>query len=429
MVARRFHRRQGGRTGGFNRARKRGSVTVPFPGGGMRGGRCVTPNNRGVGNKRKPSRGISYGNKRRKYGSRTGTDVIQKRAEFGDQYVQNIRRFIRQGRKLRTVPYLSKLASADNSAPYDLGHRVYTNFSVTPSEVLGLNTYNGVDTYFPIFAFDLMSANYQKTVTNTFLAPAVLRMTYDSANARTNWSPRTGMDPDGTFTSNNQGMQPNGLKVGDNKVIFNRSFCEYVSMNFNVTGPTSKPARVTFQLVVFTNAWADPFGANGYWASGLSQENTMHGRYWAAEAARLVENPIHKIARYTRGRPYRVLSTKVIDFQPTSSTETDTRGHIQTVKWFRRVNKVLNYAQRDMGAYNATTIESTSLMAPINAAQSDNFANRPQASARYVLLVKGNCWDLDTGAVPNTTTNSRIEWNITTRHRVPNSAIVALPNP
>lgn len=360
-------------------------------------------------------------------GSRTGTDVIQKRAEFGDQYVQNLRRFINQGRKLRTVPYLSKLASTDGSPPYDLGHRVYANFSTTPAEVIGLNTYGSATlTYYPVFVFDLTNANYQTG--STYSAPAVLRLLYDSALGRMTWQQRYGMDPDGTFTNAISAMQPNGLKVSDSKVVFPRSFMEYLSMNFNFTGPQTKPARVTLELVVFTDEWADPFGDSGWNQSGLDQDHIAHGRFWAAEAARLCENPIHKIARYQRRMPYRVLSRKTIDFQPTSSTESDTRGHIQTVKWFRRINRVLNYQARDAGPYNASTIHSEALLAPTVAGQPDNLSNRPQKSARFQLIVKANCWDLDTAATPSLNTNVRIEWNITARHR---SGLYgsALPNP
>lgn len=374
-------------------------------------------------NRFKRQKRVANGRKRR----RSGSDTIAKRAEFGDQYIQNLRRNIRQGRKLPTLRYLSKLQSADAMAPYDLGHRVYTNFSTTPLTVIGLYTGGSATiTNYPIYAFDLCNANYQATA--TYVAPACVKLQFDSSTSKLNWAAVVGLDPDGSFSNNYSAMQPNGLKFMDNKMIFQSSFLEYLSMNFNFTGPTSKPARVTMQLVVFTDEWADPFGASGFWKTGASQDNTQHERFWSEEAARLIENPIHKIALYQRRRPYRVLSTKMIDFQPTSTTETDVRGHIQTIKWFRRVNRILRYTSRDAGPYDNNSMQSASLMAPLAAAQIDNWANRPQKNARYQLIVRANCWDKDIAATPSTATNVRMEWNVTSRHRI-QSATGATPNP
>lgn len=374
-------------------------------------------------NRFKRQKRVANGRKRK----RSGSDTIAKRAEFGDQYIQNIRRNIRQGRKLSTLRYLSKLSSADATAPYDLGHRVYTNFSTTPLTVIGLYTGGSATiTNYPIYAFDMTQANYQSGL--TYLAPACLRLNYDSSISKLIWTPVVGLDPDGSFSNNFSANQPNGLKYLDSKTTFQRSFLEYLAMNFNFTGPTTKPARVTLQLVVFTDEWADPFGQCGFYKNGLDQEIIQHERFWSEEAARLVENPIHKIARYQRRLPYRVLSSKMIDFQPTSTTESDVRGHIQTIKWFRRVNRVLNYSSRDAGPYDNNSMQSSSLMAPLNAQQAENFGYRPQRSARYMLIVRANCWDKDTAATPSTATNVRMEWNITARHRI-QTAGAALPNP
>lgn len=368
--------------------------------------------------------GVMARNRKR---ARTGnSDTTTSKRNVGNQYYQHERRYIKQGRKLKPLAFVKSVVRMGNHSVFDVGHRDYTNFSSTTTNSLGLNRYSGAgNTFYPVYVWDLTNANFNASRVITL--PACVRLYNDGSYWL--WNPSVTMASDGTKTAGYQCNVPNGLKVADHNVNWDRSLMEWVSMQFNITGPTTRPCKVSFELCSLREQWVDPFLIIG--VAGTTNDFLKHQKYWGREAAKLVENPIHKMADWQgTGQPYKVLSRRVMEFQPTSTTESDTRGHIQTLKWFKRVNKILTYKSLDQNYISNAQAQSTYEPAPLAANIPDQCSMVPRMRERLFMIVKATCWDLDTSAIPgNSTTNARIEWNITARHRVADTVNVVLPDP
>lgn len=360
-------------------------------------------------------------NKKRR---RSGTDTVESKRNQGNQYYQHERRYIKQGRRLSALGMCKAVTRMGNNSVLDLGHRDYTNFSSATANSLGLNRYSGAgSTYYPIYCYDLTNANHNATRTN--IVPAAVRLYNDGSYWL--WQALSSIQQDGTKTLGITANIPNGLKVADHNVNWDQSLLLWIQMQFNITGPKTRPCKVSFELCKIREQYVDPFQPP---QGGSTPEFDKHQKYWGRQAAELVENPIHKLADWQRISPFKVICRRVLDFQPTSTTESDSRGHIQTLKWFRRVNRICNYKATDMQTITGAQAQSAFEPAPLAANIANNVNMVPRMRDRFMMVVRSTCWELDVSPLPgNDTTNARIEWNITARHRVPEQINVVLPDP
>lgn len=133
---------------------------------------------------------------------------------------------------------------------------------------------------------------------------------------------------------------------------------DWVDVRLQVYGATNKPTRVNVKLVRFTDedvvpqayTMTDAFGT-GIASSdddpsvSASVNDTLKkwNEWHMGQVDTLISCPIQKRDHLNLGRKMQILYTESIDINPTSNTESDTRGHIKAIKLFKRLNRVTRF--------------------------------------------------------------------------------------
>lgn len=257
------------------------------------------------------------------------------------------------------------------------------------------------DRYLPLYVYDL-SGRIQKAGANLF-APTVCKRAYCNSigadDGKIKWADQSGLDAIGALSPYLQQAEGSQLSLSKS---YERSMLEWLDMRFNIMAPTARPTTVTLRIVQLLDDEYDPWIFDG--------TNTTHQVFWQARVAALTGNNIHVYNTPNR-KGWKVVATKTFELQPTSTTENDTRGHIKTLKWFYRVNKVFNYCTGGVPVTDDAEFSSTTL--PANAPAGQNTGCYATTAARLFLVVSANA-ELDVASNP--AKHASFEANLRMKH-------------
>lgn len=275
------------------------------------------------------------------------------------------------------------------------------NLSLTLSHTVGVT-----ERQFPLYLFDLTGRI--QNIAGSPLSPTVCLRPYcdvtGAADGKVKWAVQNTLDSTGGgFSPYLQRTEGTTISSSASQT---KSFLEWVDMRFNIMGPTARPTKVTLTLVKLMDDEYDPWITDGTSATSGS----THQVFWQSVLAPLTVNNIHN---YTRpARPgFKVLANKTFEFQPISSTESDTRGHIQTLKWFWRANRMLNYANGGVEVTDDASYSSRFIPNASGGRQSQCLAD---SSQRIFLMVRAYC--PNTGATFDRTVHPSFEANLRMKH-------------
>lgn len=189
-----------------------------------------------------------------------------------------------------------------------------------------------------------------------------------------------------------------------------KSLLEYVNIKANVMGPRNRATKVKFSLVYLPNDM-DPFEGYDYNQDGT--ENAQHNAAWIQYVSKLTVNNIHNRVKTTYMRP-KVIAEKTLLFQPTSTTESDVRGHIDTLKWFWRCNKTLNYHDGAGDSQTINPVDDITIQQPVVARQVGTGTGARPIRGKVFLLISAFAPYAE-GSYSNLTHPS-FEWNFQAKH-------------
>nr|UOF82595.1 capsid protein [Cressdnaviricota sp.] len=278
-----------------------------------------------------------------------------------------------------------------------LGMRKYGLFGAAPSSANRLFLTHYVDApqlrrYFPLYCYDVTAMSRPASAQEhaPLIRLAMVTNTSSGANdGQITWQGQNG------YT--NTGLNSVYVQQMDQSVPGtwspNESLLHWAHFKASVTGATQRPSSVTFQLVRFYDTDIDPYVNSG--------GNLRHQQFWQTEALRLVQSPIAQPVSGNSIKGYKVLGSKTLSFEPTSTTESDNRGHMKILNWFVRMNKKLNYEG------NTAIISDDAFVADptknINETEGQNGISvgtgttRANVSQRVVLIIKAKVGDILSG--------------------------------
>lgn len=235
------------------------------------------------------------------------------------------------------------------------------------------------DSVFPVYAFDLTGSVNSPSAGVTVRYPMVM---YRLHRTRDTTVPTDVGNPFVWKTVNcSQGDRPDatGSKVYswlvERKPKINvypvaKTFFEWFDIRLMMFGAQTKPSRITVQLCHmpvgygprgnYTDNFSSDTSALLYEDEILPEEKQREvNQFWMGHTDTLCGNPLNKRDAYNNNRGIKVLESQTFDINPTSSTESDTRGHMKMYKLFKRYNRIINY-QYERKATLATDVLDTS---------------------------------------------------------------------
>lgn len=276
-------------------------------------------------------------------------------------------------------------------------YNVDASASTTFVKDLGMVT-NGTVRYFPAYLMDLTGCIQ---VAN---APVVLKRPYcnigGASDGLIQWNTEPGLDPNSGATTVLQRIaSPSGVASSSHS----KSFLEWVNIKLSFMGATSRPTRIQVQLVQFRDAEMDPWLTNG-------TSSSAHQAVWQSLLSRLTVNALHEW-KNPDPSAVKVLATKIVTFQPIDNQEADVRGHTHTLKWFHRINKLMDYRQG--GNQNNDDVNFTTTKEIVNVS-GENYNNIADTRNRVFLYITAYCPYSST--VVDRTIHPGFEYNVTMKH-------------
>lgn len=324
-----------------------------------------------------------------------------------DQYTQQSYTSMSKGRPMKSSTLVDRAVKADISRTV-YQFRRYVNDGNNTNNFgygFGQNTF-GNTRYLPIVLFDLTRIR-QDTIapgaigSGTFAKQAIMDTT-GTDDGLIKWLDIQGQGADGS-TLDAYPFISESKNISSELHPIRKSILSWVSIKLNLMGARNRPGWFKVQIVTFNNdEHLDPWTA-----VGPGQHNT----FWTDQAARLTCNSIHDLPKKTNQK-MKVLMEKKILFQPTSTTESDPRGHVDTVSMFYRPNKTMNYF--DGGNIpklgDDVQIAVTNVAGTARGTGISDFASNGKI---YLLVTAFNPY---TAAAFDPNIHPSIEWNIKTSH-------------
>lgn len=238
----------------------------------------------------------------------------------------------------------------------------------------------GISVY-PFYCFDLTGlANRTGPSNNFYRCPNVLYRLKRSRNDavatevanKFYWDPVAAAAADGTLTTNTWLVERRPAHMQPNA----KALLEWVEMKIGVVGPKSYPCKVVCQLVQFderfvpghyeTSVNSGQIDTNQYMNPGTKAEKDpadngdeertrVWNEFYIGLTDTSVSHPFNKRDAYNV-KGLKVLSSQVMEFNPTSNYETDPRGHKKEFVWRKQFNRVCNYQWENN--YKLTFVEA-----------------------------------------------------------------------
>jgi len=182
---------------------------------------------------------------------------------------------------------------------------------------------------------------------------------------------------------------------------------DWVDIRLQFYGATAKPSRVTIKLVSFTDedlvpaAWVgasqtaipvkDEDDAPSLGILNANDDIKKWNEYHLGAVDALVSTPIQKRDHLNLGSRMKVLYSESIDINPTTTTESDARGHIKALKIFRRMNRSCRFDWQAAGVGLSNPGGGITGVAPINEGNPNWFDSTRSDAIDYNLDVKPYC--------------------------------------
>lgn len=154
---------------------------------------------------------------------------------------------------------------------------------------------------------------------------------------------------------------------------------QWVDIRLNLFGCKAQPTKVYIELCQFDDEVTPTPGT-------FTDSNYV--KFWDQQLRPFVYNDMFNQNAYGASpRMKRVLDRKIIEFQPTSTTESDSDPHMRTVKLFYRMNRFCNFMWKDSltGGDGVTNAQFTTPY--MHVSQGDN-QNRVHPRARVYLMLR-----------------------------------------
>lgn len=215
----------------------------------------------------------------------------------------------------------------------------------------------GQRTYLPVYAFDLTSMDQYKGA-SAYPYPFA-RLYYDKGFDVFRWNYEQCRNADdtsliGSWTTE---VGPRQTPTAGNTKATYASFIDWVDANFMIYGPRYFPSRVTISVVQFTDEFVCPTAAYDFIptnaqpgayvdtlpTSYTGDDKENYNDFWVSFIDRLVRHPLAKKGKTKIGSKMKTLYTKTFEFNPTSTTETDARGHQNMFRLRYNIDKVVRY--------------------------------------------------------------------------------------
>lgn len=237
---------------------------------------------------------------------------------------------------------------------------------------------NGGSDVFPVYAFDLTGTINSYNNGASIRYPAVMYRLHRTRNDgvltdvgnRFYWDTldcSNSTQPDGTSTAYSWLCE---RKPRANCYPIGRTFFDWIDARFMIFGATTKPVSVTIALASMDEVYGPPgahFGSltattdtqytdPNVTMAGMEEKLREVNEYWMGFTDRLVSNPLNKRDAYNidQRKGVKIYDRKTFDIAPTSNFESDTRGHIKMYRYFKRLNRIVNY-QNERSTTLATT--------------------------------------------------------------------------
>lgn len=322
----------------------------------------------------------------------------------GAGYNQQQFHAFRKGRKLPASAIVRRtvLASAQREIyqwrNYSVDTTASSAFTLTLDHTVGATQRN-----FPLFLFDL-TGRHQNQNGTPVVPTTCLRPYCDIAGAndgKIRWAAVNTMDSTGSAFS--PYLQRTETTNQETTSSHSKSFLEWVDMRFNFMGCTVRPTKITVSLVKLLDDELDPWVTDGV-------ANPQHQSAWQSHLAALTVNNIHVYTRPEK-RTIQVLDVKTLEFQPISTTESDSRGHVHTLKWFYRANKMCKYGNGGLQVTDDASYSSRFL--PANTA---GLSTSPYADTKDRLFLLIKAYAPTTAAAFDRTIHPSFEANLRMKH-------------
>lgn len=262
----------------------------------------------------------------------------------------------------------------------------------------------------PVYIADLTRINQTHIIDPNFKVSFMKQMYMDTSGAsdgQIKWEDVDGIGPDGST--------PNKfLFIAEDKALsirqkpITKSILNWVSIKMNLMGARTRPGYFKVQIVTLgDDEHLDPWTKDGT----LPQ----HGAFWQDHVSRLTCNTIHDLPKKTKTKMH-VLLEKTIAWQPTSTTESDTRAHVDTVNIFYRPNKTIQYQDGSANAGQTTLITDDAQIAVTNSQSSSRGVGCGEFAIKNKIYLLISAFNPYVGPEFNNAIHPSFEWNIKTSH-------------
>jgi hypothetical protein len=267
--------------------------------------------------------------------------------------------------------------------------------------------------YLPVYIADLTRINQTHIIDSNFKVSFMRRMYMDTApgasDGKIKWEDVDGIGADGStpspflFIAEDKSLAPRQKPIA-------KSIMNWVSIKLNLMGARTRPGYFKVQIVTLgDDEHLDPWTKDGI----LPQ----HGAFWQDHVARLTCNTIHDLPKKTKTKMH-VLLEKTIAWQPTSTTESDTRAHVDTVNIFYRPNKTIIYQDGSANAGQSTLITDDEQIAVTNAQSASRGVGCGEFALKNKMYLLVSAFNPYSETAFNPAVHPSFEWNIKTSHIV-----------
>lgn len=206
----------------------------------------------------------------------------------------------------------------------------------------------GARRYLPCYAFDLTSCVNATTNGNVLNAAPMAQLFLDTGAVF--FESVNTVNYDGTTFSSGWNVERASYSTSGGSLVnvlpHNKDILKWLDVRMNCWGAKSRSTKYTIQIVRFKDDALVP--------TPLVTANEKRTDLFQSILKPYCYNPIAMTGGIQR-KNMKVLRSETFVIQPTSTTETDTDGHVKTLKWFLKFDRLLDYAQKS--SYITSNIE------------------------------------------------------------------------
>lgn len=212
--------------------------------------------------------------------------------------------------------------------------------------------------YFPVYLFDLTARpqNVGGVVRDALFGCRACASTSGANDGKIRWVSIAGLTANSTASNWVQVDESTNLAGGQSS---GRSLMNWVDIKAQIQGPRNIPSKIKFEIIRMLDDELDPVPQGSFTQDGTN--STAHQVYWQSFIAGCSVSPLHQ---YTlpRRKYVQVVATKEFVTEPRESVDLDTRGQLFVLKWFNRINKIMNYNNSGIVTTDDATFSSRTIV-------------------------------------------------------------------